>query len=262
MATMVATDFFCRWLALLQARPYPAWFYTGDDDAGRLARGAEFNPDATTVAQWLYMAMEEKDPMVAFLPKVVTPLCADREVEAMLRRHPVVAARGIAQLPPPPPPGGGGGGQVLGGSVLPEAERDAPESSRGGSSIHVQFPPSCWTLRRHRPRPRRLREGRSRGALPPPPPFRRPRGKRSLRSDRRSSLHSGGRDLCQAPGTSLGSWFLFVHFLFVGRHLNCLPWLGRSASGGTPASTTSRGTPGCVLWHLGGLRGVPRGVPG
>ena len=61
-STMLAVDFFRRCLAPLQAHPYPAWFYTGDDDASRLGCGAEFSPDATTVAQWLELAMEEKDP--------------------------------------------------------------------------------------------------------------------------------------------------------------------------------------------------------
>ena len=55
--TMVVADFFCYCLAPLQARPHPAWFYTGDDDAGRLMHGVEFNPDANMVAQWLDVAL-------------------------------------------------------------------------------------------------------------------------------------------------------------------------------------------------------------
>jgi hypothetical protein len=50
IATMVAADFFCYCMAPLQAHPHPAWFYAGDDDAGRLMRFAEFNLDANMVA--------------------------------------------------------------------------------------------------------------------------------------------------------------------------------------------------------------------
>ena len=89
---MVAADLFRRCLALLQACPYPAWCYTGDNDAGHLPHGVEFSPDATTVAQWLDLVMKEKDPMVEFHPEGVTPLCEDQEVEAVLRRHPVVVS--------------------------------------------------------------------------------------------------------------------------------------------------------------------------
>ena len=55
-----------------------------------------------------------------------------QEVEAVLRRHSEVDARGLVQLPPPPPPGGDGGGQVLGGGILLGTGEDTPESSRGG----------------------------------------------------------------------------------------------------------------------------------
>ena len=47
--TMVATDFFRRCIALLQAHPHPAWRYVGDDDASPVARGAEFSPSSDTV---------------------------------------------------------------------------------------------------------------------------------------------------------------------------------------------------------------------
>ena len=70
---MVAADLFRRCLALLQACPYPAWCYTGDNDTGHLPHGVEFSPDATTVAQWLNLAMKEKDPTVQFHPEGVTP---------------------------------------------------------------------------------------------------------------------------------------------------------------------------------------------
>ena len=43
-STMVAADFFRRYIAPHQARPHPAWYYTGDDDAGRMVRGAASNP--------------------------------------------------------------------------------------------------------------------------------------------------------------------------------------------------------------------------
>ena len=179
------------------------WFYTGDNDAGLLARGAEFSPDATMVSQWLDLAMEEKDPAVAFLPEGITPLCEDQEVDA----------RGLAQLPPPPPPGGNGGGQALGGGVLLGAEEAAPESSRGGGpSIHTQFP-SFWCILRCPHPPRRPLEARLRGALPPPPPFRRLRSKRQRRSGRRSVLRAGGRDLYWPPGMFLDSCLPFTHFL-------------------------------------------------
>ena len=70
---MVAADFFRRRLAPFQSHIHPAWFYTGDDDASRL----EFNPDDHMVAEWLELAMEEKDPAEAFLPEGVHPLCND-----------------------------------------------------------------------------------------------------------------------------------------------------------------------------------------
>ena len=47
--TMVATDFFRRCIAPLQAHPHPAWRYAGDDDASPVARGAEFSPSSDTV---------------------------------------------------------------------------------------------------------------------------------------------------------------------------------------------------------------------
>ena len=78
-STMVAVDFFCRCLAHLQACPYSTWFYTDDDDASWLGYGLEFSPDASIVAQWLELAMDEKDPAVAFLPMVVFPLCEDQD---------------------------------------------------------------------------------------------------------------------------------------------------------------------------------------
>ena len=68
-STMVAADFFHRCLAPLQARPYPAWFYAGDNDVSRLGCGSEFSPDAPTVAQWLEVGMDEKDPAVASSPR-------------------------------------------------------------------------------------------------------------------------------------------------------------------------------------------------
>ena len=40
-ATMVAADFFRYCMAPLEARPYSAWFYTGDDNASRLGRGVQ-----------------------------------------------------------------------------------------------------------------------------------------------------------------------------------------------------------------------------
>ena len=103
--TMVAADFFCRCIAPLQARPHPTWRYAGDDDASRVARGAEFNPDAGTVATWLGEVMEERDSVVAFLPEGVVPQCKDPEVEIIVGTLPVTDAWGVAHLSQPPPSG-------------------------------------------------------------------------------------------------------------------------------------------------------------
>ena len=98
-STMVAADFFHRCLAPQQARPHLAWFYTGDDDVSSLGHGAEFNPNDHTVAEWLELTMEEKDPAKAFLPEGVHPLCDDSDSEMVLRLHPMMNERGLARLP-------------------------------------------------------------------------------------------------------------------------------------------------------------------
>ena len=59
----------------------------------------EFNPDDSTVVEWLELAMEEKDPAVPFLPEGVHPLCKDPDRETVLRLHPAVDERGLARLP-------------------------------------------------------------------------------------------------------------------------------------------------------------------
>ena len=56
--TMVATDFFRRRLAPLQACPHLAWFYAGEDDTSRLTRGAGTSPDEAAIAGWLKSVSE------------------------------------------------------------------------------------------------------------------------------------------------------------------------------------------------------------
>ena len=122
-----------RCIAPLQARPHPVWYYTGDDDAGRLVRGAESNPGADTVAAWLEEVLEKRDPAVAFLPEGVTPLYEDPVAAVIIGSLPMTDVRGLAQLPPPRPPGDGGGcAQAPGGGGAVGASGSAPESSRGG----------------------------------------------------------------------------------------------------------------------------------
>jgi hypothetical protein len=132
-ATMVAADFFHPCIAQLQARPHPAWVYTGDNDAGRLAHSVESNPDTDTVAAWLNQVLEKRDPVVAFLPEGVMPLCEDPAVVVVIGYLPVMDERGLARLPPPPPPSGGDGCTLApGGGGAIGSSGGMPESSRGG----------------------------------------------------------------------------------------------------------------------------------
>jgi hypothetical protein len=128
---MVAAEFFHRCLAPLQARTHPAWFYTGDDDVSCLGRGAEFNPDDHTVAGWLELVVEEKDPANAFLPDGVHPLCEDHDRETVLYLHQAMNEWGLARLLLLSPPSGDGDGPAPGGGSHPAAVEDAPEPSRG-----------------------------------------------------------------------------------------------------------------------------------
>ena len=96
-------------------------------------RGAEFNPDADTVVEWLDQVLEERDPVVAFPPKGVKPLCEDLAAAVVIGSLPVMDERGLAQLPSPPPPGGGDGrAQAPGGGSAAGARGGMPKSSRGG----------------------------------------------------------------------------------------------------------------------------------
>jgi hypothetical protein len=80
-------------LAPLQACLRLAWFYTGDDDECRLARGAEFNHSEEVVASWMDQAMEVKDVAATLLPEENQALCEDPGRYAIMEGLPAINVR-------------------------------------------------------------------------------------------------------------------------------------------------------------------------
>ncbi|RLN04613.1 hypothetical protein C2845_PM13G09650 [Panicum miliaceum] len=98
-SAMVAFDFFYHRLAPLQAHQYPAWFYTGDDDATWFARGAGSRVVEVALSHLMNMSTGNGDLTLALLPERVKPLCDDEARHAVLDTMPQTDARVLAPAP-------------------------------------------------------------------------------------------------------------------------------------------------------------------
>lgn len=95
MSAMVAIDLFRRHLAPLQARLYPTWFYSSDNDNTHLARcGIQLRQ--ALLAHLLRQVTDEGDIAAGLLPEGITPLCEDEACQAVLESLPRTDARGLA----------------------------------------------------------------------------------------------------------------------------------------------------------------------